>query len=69
MTRRDQADELTLNALNVLAEDPNGQVSLLRSIAMSMVANCLLLQELLDGSVEVDLERDTDDDDKGKPPW
>lgn len=50
----------------MLEADPNGQISLLRSLALATIANAMLQQEVLDGTVEMEI--DDDDDDLPSPP-
>ncbi len=71
MTRRQQADEMLLRAINNMNEDPTGQVSLLRTLAMATIAHAMLQQEALDSVVELELNRDDDDDPPpgGEMPW
>lgn len=71
VTRREQADNLLLQAINNMEHDPHGQVSLLRSLTMATIATAMLQQEALDSTIEMHID---DDDDlpppsKGEQPW
>ena len=71
MTRRQQADEMLLGAINNMEKDPNGQVSLLRSLVLATIANAMLMQESIDQIVELELPPPNDDDDneRNPKPW
>jgi hypothetical protein len=68
MNRRQEADKLLLQAINNFKSDPNGQVSLLRTLAMAVIVQAMLMQEGLDGVVELQVE-DDDEPPKGELPW
>ena len=73
MTRREQADDLLLRAIDNMERDPNGQVALLRSLVLATIANAMLSQEALDATIIIRPESDDDDTtlppEENRPPW
>lgn len=68
--RRGVADRLVAAAMEQMERDDKGLGSLQRAAALANIATALLLQEMLDDTIQLEVEEDNNDPPPGnEPPW